>query len=119
MELLGRVVDALGNPIDGNSLIGCKISWPPEPIALGMITRKTVSQPLQTGILGINRTIPIGRGQSELIIGDRSVEKGSIPIDTIINQANINRKGLAGGDSTFRLVYSRYVAIAQKNSIIA
>ncbi|MDR1890695.1 MAG: F0F1 ATP synthase subunit alpha [Puniceicoccales bacterium] len=119
MELLGRVVDALGNPIDGKGPTGCKNSLPVERIAPGIMTRKAVNQPLQTGILAIDSMIPIGRGQRELIIGDRSTGKGSIAIDTIINQANINRKGLAGGDPTFRPVYSIYVAIGQKNSTIA
>ncbi|MDR1173356.1 MAG: F0F1 ATP synthase subunit alpha [Puniceicoccales bacterium] len=119
MELLGRVVDALGNPIDGKGPVGCKSFLPVERIAPGIMTRKAVNQPLQTGILAIDSMIPIGRGQRELIIGDRSTGKGSIAVDTIINQANINRKGLASGNPAFRPVYSIYVAIGQKNSTIA
>jgi F-type H+-transporting ATPase subunit alpha len=81
--------------------------------------RESVSQPLQTGILAIDSMIPIGRGQRELIIGDRSTGKGTIALDTIINQARINKKGLASGDKNFRPVYSVYVSVGQKNSTIA
>ncbi|MDR1413392.1 MAG: F0F1 ATP synthase subunit alpha [Puniceicoccales bacterium] len=119
MELLGRVVDATGNPIDGKGPIGCRDFLPIERVAPGIMARESVNQPLQTGILAIDSMIPIGRGQRELIIGDRSTGKGSIAIDAIINQANINRRGFASGDSTFRPVYSIYVAIGQKNSTIA
>jgi F-type H+-transporting ATPase subunit alpha len=118
-ELLGRVVDSLGNPIDGKGPTGCKNFLPVERIAPGIMARKGVSQPLQTGILAIDSMIPIGRGQRELIIGDRFTGKGAIAIDTIINQANMNRRGLASGDPDFRPVYSIYVAIGQKNSTIA
>jgi F-type H+-transporting ATPase subunit alpha len=85
----------------------------------GIMPRQSVSQPLQTGILTIDAMIPIGRGQRELIIGDRATGKSTIAIDTIINQANINREGLASGNPDFRPVYSVYVAIGQKNSTIA
>jgi F-type H+-transporting ATPase subunit alpha len=119
MELLGRVVDSIGNPIDGKGPIGCKDFLPVERVASGIMARESVNQPLQTGILAIDSMIPIGRGQRELIIGDRATGKGSLAIDTVINQANINRKGLASGDATFRPVYSIYVAIGQKNSTIA
>ena len=119
MELLGRVVDAIGNPIDGKGPIDCKEYYPIEKVAPGIMPRKSVSEPLQTGILAIDSMIPIGRGQRELIIGDRATGKGAIAIDTIINQANINRKGLASGDKSFRPVYSVYVSIGQKNSTVA
>ena len=118
-SLLGRVVDALGNPIDGKGPISTSEQYPVEKIAPGIMARKSVSQPLQTGILAIDSMIPIGRGQRELIIGDRSTGKSTIAIDTIINQAKINRAGLASGDPDFRPVYSIYVAIGQKNSTIA
>ena len=107
--LLGRVVDALGNPIDGKGAILCEETYPVERIAPGIMARESVTQPLQTGILAIDSMIPIGRGQRELIIGDRSTGKGAIALDTIINQAKINRKGLASGDKNFRPVYSIYV----------
>jgi len=118
-ELLGRVVNAIGEPVDGKGPIEAKESYPVEKIAPGIIPRKSVDQPLQTGIMAIDSMIPIGRGQRELIIGDRQTGKTTIAIDTIINQANINRQGLASGDESFRPVYSIYVAIGQKNSTIA
>ena len=118
-ELLGRVVDAIGNPVDGKGPIDAKESYPIEKIAPGIIPRKSVDQPLQTGIMAIDSMIPIGRGQRELIIGDRQTGKTTIAIDTIINQAKINRQGLASGDESFRPVYSIYVAVGQKNSTIA
>ena len=116
--LLGRVVDALGNPVDGKGPIDAKETFPVEKIAPGIIVRKSVSQPLFTGIMAIDSMIPIGRGQRELIIGDRGTGKTTIAIDTIINQAKINRVGLASGDPKFRPVYSIYVAVGQKNSNI-
>ncbi len=116
--LLGRVVDALGQPVDGKGPIDSKEFYPVEKIAPGIIVRKSVSQPLFTGITAIDSMIPIGRGQRELIIGDRGTGKTTIAIDTIINQARINRIGLASGDKNFRPVYSIYVAIGQKNSNI-
>lgn len=118
-ELLGRTVDALGNPIDGKGPINAKETNPVEKIAPGIIPRESVSQPLQTGIMPVDSMIPIGRGQRELIIGDRATGKTTIAIDTIINQANLNRQGLASGDPEFRPVYSIYVAIGQKNANIA
>jgi F-type H+-transporting ATPase subunit alpha len=117
-ELLGRVVDALGNPVDGKGSLGAKEFYPVEKIAPGIIERKSVSQPLFTGIMAIDSMIPIGRGQRELIIGDRGTGKTTIAIDTIINQAKINKVGLASGDPKFRPVYSIYVAIGQKQSSI-
>jgi len=116
--LLGRVVDALGNPVDGKGPIESRENYPVEKIAPGIIERKSVSQPLFTGIMAIDSMIPIGRGQRELIIGDRGTGKTTIAIDTIINQAKINKVGLASGDKSFRPVYSIYVAIGQKNSNI-
>ncbi len=116
--LLGRVVDALGNPIDGKGPIAATETYPVERIAPGIIARKSVSQPLFTGIMAIDSMIPIGRGQRELIIGDRGTGKTTIAIDTIINQAKINKVGIASGDPKFRPVYSIYVAVGQKNSNI-
>ena len=118
-ELLGRVVNAIGEPVDGKGPIQAKEYFPVEKIAPGIIPRKSVDQPLQTGIMAIDSMIPIGRGQRELIIGDRQTGKTTIAIDTILNQAKINRQGLTGGDASFRPVYSIYVAIGQKNSTIA
>ena len=116
--LLGRVVDALGRPVDGKGPIDSQVFYPVEKIAPGIIVRKSVSQPLFTGIMAIDSMIPIGRGQRELIIGDRGTGKTTVVIDTIINQAKINRVGLASGDPKFRPVYSIYVAVGQKNSNI-
>ena len=118
-ELLGRVVDALGQPIDGKGPIQSKKFYPVEKIAPGIIKRQSVSQPLSTGIMSVDAMIPIGRGQRELIIGDRATGKTTIAIDTIINQAKINRVGEASGDPKFRPVYSIYVAVGQKNANIA
>ncbi len=117
--LLGRVVDALGRPVDGKGPIESKEAYPVEKIAPGIIVRKSVSQPLFTGIMAIDSMIPIGRGQRELIIGDRGTGKTTICIDTIINQARINKVGLASGDKGFRPMYSIYVAVGQKQSNIA
>ena len=117
--LLGRVTDALGRPIDGKGPIDAKEFYPVEKIAPGIIARKSVTQPLLTGIMSIDSMIPIGRGQRELIIGDRGTGKTAIAIDTIINQARINKAGLASGDPAFRPVYSIYVAIGQKNANVA
>ncbi len=105
-ELLGRVVNALGEPIDGKGPIDAKSSSPVETIAPGVIWRKSVSQPVQTGYKSVDSMIPIGRGQRELIIGDRQTGKTALAVDTIINQK----------DSGIRCVY---VAIGQKNSTIA
>jgi F-type H+/Na+-transporting ATPase subunit alpha len=116
--LLGRTVDALGNPVDAKGPIDSKETYPVERIAPGIIARKSVDQPLFTGIQAIDSMIPIGRGQRELIIGDRGTGKTTIAIDTIINQAKINKVGIASGDPNFRPVYSIYVAVGQKNSNI-
>jgi F-type H+-transporting ATPase subunit alpha len=111
-NLLGRVVDPLGNPLDGLGPIeGDKVEMPLERKAPGVIFREPVSQPLQTGLKAIDAMIPIGRGQRELIIGDRQTGKTAIAIDTIINQ----RAGYLSGDP----VYCIYVAIGQKGSTIA
>ncbi|MBI2511981.1 MAG: F0F1 ATP synthase subunit alpha [Opitutae bacterium] len=118
-SLLGRVVDALGRPVDGKGPLDAKEFYPVEKIAPGIIVRKSVSQPLFTGIMAIDSMIPIGRGQRELIIGDRGTGKTTICIDTIINQARINKVGLASGNKDFRPVYSIYVAVGQKQSNIA
>ncbi|GHB96762.1 F0F1 ATP synthase subunit alpha [Cerasicoccus arenae] len=120
--LLGRVVDALGQPIDGKGPIESDILYPVEKIAPGIIPRKSVDQPVQTGIMAIDAMIPIGRGQRELIIGDRSTGKTTIAIDTIINQANINnqhKKEDGTFEDGFRPMYSIYVAVGQKQSNIA
>src|SRR5579862_4269386 len=117
--LLGRVVNALGQPVDGKGPIKSETSYPVEKIAPGIIKRRGVSQPVQTGIMAIDAMIPIGRGQRELIIGDRSTGKTTIGVDTMINQARINKVGRASGDKDFRPVYNIYVAIGQKQSNVA
>ena len=89
--LLGRVVNSLGQPIDGKGAIAAETNYPVEKIAPGIIRRQPVSQPVQTGIMAIDAMIPIGRGQRELIIGDRSTGKTTIGIDTIISQARLNK----------------------------
>src|SRR3954465_9006849 len=115
--LLGRVVNTLGQPIDGKGPIRSETNYPVEKIAPGIIKRKSVSVPVQTGILPIDAMIPIGRGQRELIIGDRATGKTTIAIDTIINQARINKQG--EGKPDFRPLYSIYVAVGQKQSNVA
>ena len=86
-------MDAVGRPIDGKGPIESEEEYSVERIAPGIIPRKSVDQPLQTGIMAVDSMIPIGRGQRELIIGDRSTGKTTIAIDTIINQAKINKQG--------------------------
>lgn len=105
-ELIGRVVNALGEPIDGGIALECKQFSPIEKVAPGVIWRKSVNTPLQTGLKSIDAMVPIGRGQRELIIGDRQTGKTSLAIDTIINQKNQN-------------VTCIYVAIGQKASSVA
>ncbi|MCX6970058.1 MAG: F0F1 ATP synthase subunit alpha [Verrucomicrobia bacterium] len=117
--LLGRVVDALGQPLDGKGPINATEFYPVEKIAPGIIKRRSVSQPVQTGIMAIDAMIPIGRGQRELIIGDRATGKTTIAVDTIINQAKINKAGEESGDPSFRPLYSIYVGVGQKNANIA
>jgi F-type H+-transporting ATPase subunit alpha len=104
--LLGRVVDALGNPIDGKGAINASGSSPVEKVAPGVIDRQSVDQPVQTGLKSVDSMVPIGRGQRELIIGDRQTGKSAVAIDTIINQK----------DSGIKCIY---VAIGQKNSTIS
>jgi len=105
-ELLGRVVDALGNPIDGKGPLNAKQTAPIERVAPGVIYRKSVSQPVQTGLKAIDSMVPVGRGQRELIIGDRQTGKTAVAIDAIINQKGTGVKCI-------------YVAIGQKQSSIA
>jgi len=105
-EMLGRVVDALGMPIDGKGPIDAKLTAPIEKIAPGVIERKSVDQPVQTGLKAIDAMVPVGRGQRELIIGDRQTGKTAVAIDAIINQANTGVKCI-------------YVAIGQKASTVA
>ncbi|MCZ2174754.1 MAG: F0F1 ATP synthase subunit alpha, partial [Burkholderiales bacterium] len=104
-EMVGRVVNALGQPIDGKGPITAKLSEPIEKIAPGVIWRKSVSQPVQTGLKSVDSMVPIGRGQRELIIGDRQTGKTAVAIDTIINQK--------GKD-----LFCVYVAIGQKASTV-
>ena len=104
--LLGRVVDALGNPIDGKGPIAATATSPLEKVAPGVIARKSVDQPVQTGLKAIDAMVPIGRGQRELIIGDRQTGKTALAIDTIINQKGTGVKCI-------------YVAVGQKNASIA
>ena len=113
-ELLGRVVDALGNPIDGKGNISSETRSRIEVKAPGIIPRKSVSEPMQTGLKAIDSLIPIGRGQRELIIGDRQTGKTAIAIDTIINQKTINES-----DDESKKLYCIYVGIGQKRSSIA
>jgi F-type H+-transporting ATPase subunit alpha len=117
--MLGRVVNSLGQPVDGKGSIAAETNYPVEKIAPGIIKRQSVSQPVQTGIMAVDAMIPIGRGQRELIIGDRSTGKTTIGIDTIISQARLNRDAEERGDKDFRPMYSIYVAIGQKQSNVA
>jgi F-type H+-transporting ATPase subunit alpha len=117
--LLGRVVNTLGEPVDGKGPIKETAFYPVEKIAPGIIRRRPVSQPVQTGIMAIDAMVPIGRGQRELIIGDRGTGKTTIGVDTMINQARINKAAEAAGDKDTRPIYNIYVAIGQKQSNIA
>ncbi len=117
--MLGRVVNVLGQPLDGVGPIKTDVAYPVEKIAPGIIKRRSVSQPVQTGIMAIDAMIPIGRGQRELIIGDRSTGKTTIGIDTIISQARLNRAAEAAGDKEYRPLYCIYVAVGQKQSNVA
>jgi F-type H+-transporting ATPase subunit alpha len=118
-KLLGRVVNTLGEPLDGKGPVESNVFYPVEKLAPGIIRRSPVRQPVQTGIMAIDAMIPIGRGQRELIIGDRSTGKTTICIDTIISQARLNRAAEEAGDKGYRPLYSIYVAIGQKQSNIA
>jgi len=117
--LLGRVVNALGQPIDGKGPVKSDLTYPLEKIAPGIIKRKSVSVPVQTGILPIDAMIPIGRGQRELIIGDRATGKTTITVDTIINQARLNKAAEEGKIKNHKPLYCIYVGIGQKNMSIA
>ena len=117
--LLGRVVNTLGEPLDGKGPVASDVAYPVEKIAPGIMRRTPINQPVQTGIMAIDAMIPIGRGQRELIIGDRSTGKTTICIDTILSQARLNGAAEAAGDATYRPLYSIYVAIGQKQSAIA
>src|SRR5260221_1062065 len=117
--LLGRVVNALGLPVDGKGPVKSDVSYPVEKIAPGIIKRRSVSQPVQTGIMTLDAMIPIGRRQPELIIGDRSTGKTTIGVDTIISQARLNKAAEAAGDKDYRPLYSIYVAVGQKQSNVA
>merc|ERR1712045_204853 len=113
-EILGRVVDALGNPIDGKGPIGCKERYRVGLKAPGIIPRQSVKEPMQTGIKAVDSLVPIGRGQRELIIGDRQTGKTAVAIDTIINQKRFN-----DGDDAKKKLYCIYCAVGQKRSTVA
>ena len=114
-ELLGRVVDGLGNPIDGKGNLSTKVQRKRVEVkAPGIIPRQSVNEPMQTGLKAIDSLIPIGRGQRELIIGDRQTGKTAVAIDTIINQKEIN-----DSDDEKKKLYCVYVAIGQKRSTVA
>ncbi len=114
-SLLGRVVDALGNPIDGKGDLDKKLERKRVDVkAPGIIPRQSVNQPMQTGLKAIDSLIPIGRGQRELIIGDRQTGKTAVAVDTIINQKEINKSG-----NEKDKLYCIYVAIGQKRSTVA
>src|SRR5919205_1144994 len=112
--LLGRVVDALGNPIDGKGPLSDVTRARVEVKAPGIVPRRSVHEPVQTGLKAIDSLVPIGRGQRELIIGDRQTGKTALAIDTILNQRQVN----ASGDES-RKLYCVYVAIGQKRSTVA
>ena len=116
MELLGRVVDGLGNPVDGKGPVKSKIRSVADVKAPGIIPRKSVHEPMATGLKSVDSLIPIGRGQRELIIGDRQTGKTAVAIDTILNQKSYN--DAAGADESKKL-YCVYVAIGQKRSTVA
>jgi F-type H+/Na+-transporting ATPase subunit alpha len=115
--LLGRVVNTIGQPLDNKGPVKSETLYPIEKIAPGVIKRKSVSQPVQTGIMAIDAMIPIGRGQRELIIGDRATGKSTIAIDTIISQARLNKANENNKD--YRPLYCIYVAVGQKNANVA
>ena len=115
-ELLGRVVDGLGNPIDGKGPIKTKKRSVADVKAPGIIPRKSVHEPMATGLKSVDAMIPVGRGQRELIIGDRQTGKTAIALDTILNQKAVNE---AAGDDEGKKLYCIYVAIGQKRSTVA
>ena len=118
-DLLGRVVNTLGEPVDGKGPIKSDVFYPVERMAPGIIKRRSVNQPVQTGIMAIDAMIPIGRGQRELIIGDRSTGKTTICVDTMISQARLNHAAEEAKDKDYRPLYCIYVAIGQKQSNVA
>ncbi|KAK3501129.1 ATP synthase subunit alpha, mitochondrial [Neurospora crassa] len=113
-ELLGRVIDALGNPIDGKGPINCKEKRRAQLKAPGILPRQSVNQPVQTGLKSVDAMVPIGRGQRELIIGDRQTGKTAVALDAILNQKRWN----SGSDEDKKL-YCVYVAVGQKRSTVA
>jgi F-type H+-transporting ATPase subunit alpha len=113
-ELLGRVVDALGTPIDGKGPLGTSQKFRVGLKAPGIIPRQSVKEPMQTGIKAVDSLVPIGRGQRELIIGDRQTGKTAVAIDTIINQKRFNE-----GDDDKKKLFCIYVAVGQKRSTVA
>ncbi|MGH1452550.1 MAG: F0F1 ATP synthase subunit alpha [Paracoccaceae bacterium] len=115
-ELLGRVVDGLGNPIDGKGPLGAKKRGIADVKAPGIIPRKSVHEPMATGLKSVDAMIPIGRGQRELIIGDRQTGKTAVALDAILNQKSYND---AAGDDEGKKLYCVYVAIGQKRSTVA
>ncbi|MGZ8349001.1 MAG: HAS-barrel domain-containing protein, partial [Allosphingosinicella sp.] len=114
MGLLGRVVDGLGNPIDGKGPIESTERRRVEMKAPGIIPRKSVHEPVQTGLKALDTLVPIGRGQRELIIGDRQTGKTAVALDTFINQREVNKSGAES-----EKLYCVYVAIGQKRSTVA
>ena len=115
-ELLGRVVDGLGNPVDGKGPINTDKTGIADVKAPGIIPRKSVHEPMATGLKSVDAMIPIGRGQRELIIGDRQTGKTAVALDTILNQKSYND---AAGDDESKKLYCIYVAIGQKRSTVA
>ena len=115
-ELLGRVVDGLGNPIDGKGPINATKRGIADVKAPGIIPRKSVHEPMATGLKSVDAMIPIGRGQRELIIGDRQTGKTAVALDAMLNQAQVNA---AAGDDESKKMYCVYVAIGQKRSTVA
>ena len=118
-ELLGRVVDALGTPIDGKGPITTTLRRRVEIKAPGIIPRKSVHEPMQTGIKAVDSLIPVGRGQRELIIGDRQTGKTAIAIDTIINQKHAHKNAGKDTNAEKKKLYCIYVAVGQKRSTVA
>ncbi|CAG5112892.1 Oidioi.mRNA.OKI2018_I69.chr2.g7057.t1.cds [Oikopleura dioica] len=113
-ELLGRTVDALGNPLDGLGPIDTKLRRKVDLKAPGIIARKSVHEPMQTGLKAIDSLVPIGRGQRELIIGDRQTGKTAVALDTMLNQSRFNQ-----GDDETKKLYCIYVAVGQKQSTVS
>ena len=113
-ELLGRVVDALGNPVDGKGPINAKERRRAQVKAPGILPRRSVKEPMQTGLKAVDSMVPIGRGQRELIIGDRQTGKTAVALDTLLNQKRINNTN----DESKKL-YCVYVAVGQKRSTVA